>query len=286
MNRNLSNNKLSIKLLKEQIKLLRHLHVPLEKPKEGDWLSFREESGQTFQEYINSSPIFPREKGNTIYIQLLGEFSISQRKIIMFTAEFISFFFNLPTIIMDEISLSNIPSHAHRIHPSWGNRQILSKYILERILKPRIPKNAAAYVAFTAEDLWPGKGWNFIFGQASLIHRIGIWSIYRNGNADGSKNEFRLSLLRTMKTGAHETAHIFSIKHCISFNCLMNGANSREEADRRPLACCPECMAKICWATRIDPFERYRNLLKFCTKHNLFLEAKFYQNQINALNKR
>ncbi len=272
------------KLLKEQINLLRPLHTQMGKPKKGEWLSFKEESGQTFQEYLDSNPVLPREKRRIIYIQPLGDLSSLQRKIITLTAEFMSLFYNLPKVIVEDIPLSEIPPQAQRIHPQWGDHQILSKYVLYKILKPRLPKNAAAYIAFIAEDLWPGKGWNFVFGQGSLLHRVGVWSIYRNGNPENSEKDFRLCLLRTMKTGAHETAHIFSLKHCISYNCMMNGSNSREEADRRPLACCPECMAKICWISRADPLERYKNLTKFCVDQGLNAEAIFYQKHINTLN--
>ena len=38
-----------------------------------------------------------------------------------------------------------------------------------------LPKDAFAFVAFTSSDLWPGEGWNFVFGQASMEGRIGVW---------------------------------------------------------------------------------------------------------------
>ena len=47
-------------------------------------------------------------------------------------------------------------------------KQILTTHVLGEVLKPRLPKDAAAYIAFTASDLWPGEGWNFVFGQATL----------------------------------------------------------------------------------------------------------------------
>ena len=39
-------------------------------------------------------------------------------------------------------------------------------------------------LAITAFDLWPGPGWNFVFGQASLTERVGVWSMARNGDPD------------------------------------------------------------------------------------------------------
>ena len=151
------------------------------------------------------------------------------------------------------------------------------------ILIPRIPSDAAAYIAFTTKDLWPGKGWNFVFGQASLVNRVGIFSIYRNGNPDLTKNDFQRCLLRTIKTGAHEIGHMFSMEHCILYECLMNGANSQAESDRKPLTCCPECMAKICWATQTSPINRFIKLREFCMDNGFNVERGEYNRIISAL---
>ena len=270
-------------LLNRQIKLLTPLHTPLGPPKFGDWLYHHDEQGQTFKEYIHCKPNIPKGYNNIIYIQPIGEFSEMQLQIITLTGEFMELFFNLPIQIKKEYSLSNIPPYTRRVHPHWGVPQVLTKFILHSILKPNLPKDAAAYIAFTAEDLWPGEGWNFVFGQASLIDPIGVWSIYRNGNPDGGQSEFNLCLLRTMKTGAHETGHIFSMEHCIKYNCLMNGSNSQEEKDRRPLMCCPECMAKIAWATNSNPVDRYKKLMTFCKKSGLGKEAEIYKKYLDIL---
>jgi hypothetical protein len=63
----------------------------------------------------------------------------------------------------------------------------------------------------------------------------------------------------------------------------MCGSNNREEADRRPLALCPECAAKVCWATGADPVERYRRLAEFCKRVGLEDEAVFYGKCLAAL---
>jgi HSP20 family molecular chaperone IbpA len=58
----------------------------------------------------------------------------------------------------------------------------LSTYLLYEVLEPDRPEDALAYLALTASDLWPGEGWNFVFGQANLRRRVGVWSLYRNGD--------------------------------------------------------------------------------------------------------
>ena len=103
----------------------------------------------------------------------------------------------------------------------------------------------AAVLGITAYDLWPGPGWNFVFGQASLTQRVGVWSMARNGDPDESTAMRKLCALRTAMTATHETGHMFGIRHCIAYQCGMNGSNHSDERDRQPLEFCPECQAKL-----------------------------------------
>ena len=267
------------------VEKLRPLHQRLGKPQAGDWRAGpgRLERGQTFGQYLACRPVTPRGRRNTLYIQPLGEFTKTQRKIVTLTADFMGPYFNTPVKVQEDLPLSIIPRQARRTHPSWGVKQILTTYVLDSVLKPRLPKDAAAYLALTPSDLWPGKGWNFVFGQASLRERVGVWSIYRNGDPDKDEASFRLCLLRTLKTATHETGHMFSMRHCIAYECNMCGSNHRVESDRRPLALCPECMAKVCWAARIDPLRRYAKLSAFCKANGLAAEAESYGKSIRAL---
>ena len=259
------------------------LHTKLGKPRPGDRLDVHAEPGQTFREYLRSNPAVPHGKRRTIYIQPLGDFTDSQRRIITLTAEFMECYFGLPVKTKDDLQLSMIPAKAHRRHPDWGMEQILTTYVLDEILQPRLPDDAAACIALTASDLWPGKGWNFVFGQASIAERVGVWSIYRNGDPHQNDRSFRLCLLRTLKTATHEMGHLFSMQHCTKYECNMCGSNHREESDRRPLALCPECVAKVCWATAANPLKRYKKLAAFSKEQGLSSEAAFYEKSVAAL---
>ena len=72
------------------------------------------------------------------------------------------------------VPTSDIPAHAKRKHPEWGDRQLLSPYILDDLLVPGRPDDALAYLARTAADLWPGDGWNFVFGAGKWRDRVGV----------------------------------------------------------------------------------------------------------------
>lgn len=269
--------------LPAKYKRLLPLHEKLPKPKPGEWLDQHREPGQTYRQYIKSQPVRPTSRRNVIYVLPLGEFSTTQRKIIHLTAKNMEIYFGLKVRVEKDLSLDAIPKKARRVHPTWGDEQILSTYVLDDLLRPRLPKDAVCYIAFTTSDLWPGEGWNFVFGQASLQQRVGVWSIYRNGDPDQSEAAFKLCLRRTIKTATHETGHMFSMYHCIYYKCNMCGSNHRAESDSHPMWLCPVCLAKLCWANRLDPEKRYERLLEFAKENGLETEQEFYEKSLAAL---
>src|SRR5947199_264128 len=134
----------------------------------------------------------------------------------------------VPLVLRRRVPLSDIPARARRTHPEWGDARVLSTYVLHELLQPDRPDDALAYLALTASDLWPGEGWNFVFGQANLRQRVGVWSIARNGDPGPSAEEYRVCLRRTVMTAAHETGHVLTMAPCTAFRCLMNGSNHQE----------------------------------------------------------
>jgi archaemetzincin len=261
---------------------LEGLHHTLGPARAGDWLASHREPGQTFEEYLAVDPVTPKGARHKLYIQPLGEFTEAQRQVVTLTAEFLSLYFSLSVEILEDLPDSLVPQNRRRIGP-LGVEQLRTGYIRDEILVPRLPEDAAAFIAFTACDLWPGPGWNFVFGEASYHDRVAVWSICRFGNPDRGEEEFSKVLLHAMKTGAHETGHMFTIFHCTAYECNMCGSDSLEEAARHPLWLCPECMAKVCWATGADPVARYRKLSAFCGQHGFTHEHEFYQKSIKTL---
>lgn len=261
------------------------LHEKLPPPQPGEWLAEHRESGQTYRDFLRSKPIRPTATRRVLYVQPLGDFTATQRKIIDLTAEYMEVYFGLPVTIQKSIGLETIPSSARRKHPRWGMDQVLTTHVLEKVLYPTLPADAMARIAFTASDLWPGEGWNFVFGQASLNRRVGVWSVYRNGDPEAGDEAFRLCLLRTIKIATHETGHMFSMQHCIFYRCNMAGANHLDEADRHPLWLCPLCLAKLCWATGVEPADRFRRLSDFCARQGLDKEQAFFRRSLELIEK-
>lgn len=273
-------------MLPPQFRKLLPLHTKLGEPKPHDWLTEHAEPGQTFRQYLRNQPIKIDSKRRVIYVQPLGDFNATQKKIVDETAEFMGVYFQLPVKVREPLSLDIVPQSARRKSGTFGSEQILTTYVLDEVLKPRLPKNAVAFIAFTTSDLWPGEGWNYVFGQATLSDRVGIWSISRYGNPDCSDKAYQLCLLRTLKTATHETGHMFTMAHCTLYECNMCGSNHLEEADRRPLEVCPHCLAKLCYATDADPTERFEKLLEFYKTHGLAAEQAFCEKSLAVLKKR
>ena len=262
------------------MKAVEPFFTPMGKPQPGDWLASHPESGQTFEEYVNSNPNIPTAERRTIYILPLGKFNAMQQKIIGETQEYMQAFFGLPIKMLPQRPLpATFATGDSRMKGYPPRRQIRTGFIMDKILKPAIPKDAAALIAFTNEDLFPDESMNYVFGQASLEDRVGIWSLARLGE----KIDQTTFLKRTMKIAVHEAAHMFGFKHCTKYECVMSGTNSLAETDRRPIDACPECMAKICWMTHTKPEERYEKLAAFCRKYGLAKEADEFKNKAAAV---
>lgn len=245
------------------------LHPPLGTPQSGDWLDQHFEPGQTFAQYIRSDPVVPNAERHLLYVQPIGPFTSGQRRLLELNVEYLEICFRCPVRILPELSGSVIPKSHRRIHPHTGKEQFHATYIWDQIRKPRVPPDAVACIAFTATDLWPGRNWNFVFGQASVKDRVGVWSFARFGDPDADEQSFAECLGRSLKTASHETGHMFSIHHCIAAECNMCGCNTLEESDRRPITFCHHCLAKILWATKADSVERFRDLRDFCERNGL-----------------
>jgi archaemetzincin len=254
-------------------KKLLPLHARLARPQPGDWLASHKEAGQSFDQYRRNHPDRLALDKILICVQPIGEFSATQRRLVDDTAEALGRCYGARIKTLDPIPLSDIPATARRTHPLSGEEQILSVYVLDKLLAPRRPPEASAMLAFTATDLWPGEGWNFVFGQASLTGRVGVWSLARYGDPATSDEAYVAALRRTAKVAIHETGHMFGIAHCTAFACGMNGSNSLDETDRTPLPFCPECSAKIWWTCGIAPKTWFAELAEWAARHHLDDEA-------------
>ena len=257
------------------------LNEKMGKPKERDWLATHPEPGQTFVEFVNSNPGRLGATRTTLYVQPLGEFTAGQGKLVDDTVEMMAILYGMPVKKLPGIGLDVVPAAARRVHPQWGDKQILTSWVLEYLRTKVRPADAVAVIALTTSDLWPGEGWNFVFGEASLTEHVGVWSLYRYG--DLAKEDYTTVLRRTLKVATHETGHMLGMAHCTAYYCGMNGSNNREEMDAAPMAFCAECAAKVWWACREDPKTQCEKLAAWAEGKKLVAEAAFWRREAEAL---
>lgn len=254
---------------------------PMGIPGRYDWLWDNKETGQTFDEYIAGNPTLPNGERKLIYVQPIGNFNTQQSQVIKTTSDYLEAFFGLPVKRLPiKAAPGKLKEPEQRMIDYPPHRQLRSGYFLETVLPAVLPKDAAALIAFTDEDLYPDPTMNYVFGQASLENRVGVWSLHRLDD----QATFDTFLRRTMKIAAHETGHMFSFRHCTKYECVMSGSNHLAETDRWPIDACPECMAKIAWMNKEKPIDRYKRLAEFARRYRLTEEAVDFEKKANAVN--
>lgn len=192
--------------------------MPLPVPGPHDWLSNHPEGGQTYEEFLRSHPNKPDWQRHTIYLQPLGEFAPGESPSLNLLQQFATAFFSMPVTVLPALNLAR-GTLTSRKNPYSGQTQLLTTGILS-LLSRELPGDAFAPLGITMIDLYPDPAWNFVFGQASLRQRVGVYSFARynprffDETPAGSPEELsRLMLRRSCKVLAHETSHMFGIAH-------------------------------------------------------------------------
>jgi len=259
------------------------LFSPMPPPQPGDWMQAHPESAQSFQEYAASRPVRPTVGRHTIYLSQLGPMAPKDRARLDVLREYMEVFYTLPARFGPAASLEGVTS---RDRPMFGRtvRQYLSREILEKTLPPLLPKDGFCLQAVTMEDLYPEASWNYVFGQAMLDDRVGVYSLVRFYPAFWGQGESEAAEQKGLKRGlatlVHETGHMFGVWHCQKYECVMNGSNSLAESDRRPIHLCPECLKKFRWNTGFDVVGRYEALRKFYAAHGMAAEAAWVEKRL------
>ncbi|MBA62784.1 MAG: hypothetical protein CMJ76_10515 [Planctomycetaceae bacterium] len=254
---------------------------PIAMPRSGDWLATHKETGQTYAQYLKSNSNRPDRRRNIIYLLPLDKF---QNPALKDLASCMESFYGLKTEILSLMPIQGLAVKT-RIHPQTQQRQALTTDILS-VLKTRLPTNAYCLLAVTMTDLYPAESWNFVFGQASLQQRVGVYSFARYqpgfpGAGDPDTAKARM-FRRSVKTLLHETAHMFGMQHCIYYNCLVNGSNHLQETDTVPLHFCPVCLRKAFRANPELPSVRYPRIAATFREVGLTAEAEWFEERVKT----
>jgi archaemetzincin len=245
-------------------------------PRPGDWMSAHPEQPQSFDTYVGSTPVRPTLARHTIVIVPLGPMTDKDRQQLFVLREFMEIYFTLPVRIGPAVELTDVKSRQRPINGRLV-RQYLSSDVLRMKLPPLLPADALCLQAVTMEDLYPEEAWNYVFGQALLQARVGVYSLVRFYPAFWDQPDTpearQLALARSLKVLVHETGHMFGVWHCQKYYCNMNGSNNLPESDRAPIHLCPDCLKKFRWNIGFDPILRYEALEKFYKAHAMPDEA-------------
>jgi len=255
---------------------------PIPVPGPDDWLTDHGETGQTFEGFLASKPNTPDKVRNIIYLQPLGDFLPKQSPSLVKLREFAADYFQMIVKTLPPLSETE-HRFTSRLNPRTHNRQVLTVDILS-FLQNRVPPDAFCVLAITMVDLYPDPKWNFVFGQASLRERVGVYSFARYDPAFyGRRREkdYQETLLRrSCKVLVHETGHVFGVAHCIYFSCIMNGSNHLGESDRRPFHLCPVCLHKLYHSIGFDVLKREEDLLRFYKQNQFKDEARWTSDRL------
>lgn len=251
-------------------------------PGPNDWRTAHPEPGQTFEQFVASQPNMPDAERRMLTMVPLGEVPAGAAKPEVLRA-YAEAFFALPARLLPPIAPGELSKVRSRTNASTGKKQLLTPDLL-KLLQSRIARDAFSLSAFTSVDLFPDDSWNYVFGQASLSERVGVFSFARYDPAffgeapqAGDERKFEHRALRVM---THETGHMFGLKHCVHFTCVMNGANHMEEADRWPLHFCPVCLRKLQRSIGFDVVARYQALERFYSAAGLADEAAWTRERL------
>ena len=244
-------------------------------PDPSDWLANHREPGQSFDQFLRTKRNRFEKPRTTLYLQPIGEFEPKAANVLDQVADYAGIFFDADVTVQDPVAVQTL-GVTTRENPIGRNQQLLSPEVLTW-LKKDVPKDAYARIAVTMIDLYAADSWNFVFGQASLRDRVGVYSFQRYGEPGTPR-----FLRRCLQVFAHDTGHMFAFYHCIHYECLMNGSNHLHESDQAPLFLCPVCLRKLHTANPFEIRSRYQLLGSFLREGRLEDEAEWIDRRLRS----
>ena len=226
----------------------------------------------------------PKPNFNTILIvpvgaQAFGCALVQDAKFLDHIRSYVTaFYYPLPVEVFDTpLSLKGVSRRSNE----HDKPQYLISEIFSLINKKTL-RNSKVYLrlGILFDDIYPGDEWNFVYGQAIPSERVGVFSFARHSSFfnDGltvkdvdldslDNKEVIFWLKHSMHTAVHEIGHLFNIKHCIYYQCFINGSNGAGEHAGKSSFECPVCLRKVLYvlsigsSSRVEVVTRYERLI-------------------------
>lgn len=149
-------------------------------------------------------------------------------------------------------------------------------------------------VAVTMADIYLDEIEDWVYGLARSLDAFAVYSFARLDALYPASSQILLSsaltdehrvimIRRCVKILLHELNHLFGLKHCIYYTCLMNGANNEAEMDRQPLYLCPVCLRKLYSTFQFSIRDLYENFANICGKYRLEEERMWYLKRLDCI---
>jgi len=243
-------------------------------PIEGDWLWTNEEYYQTFDLYndLEAMRNIPNKYKNVIYLKNMDEGmegSLITDDVLNKLIQIVSLYYPqgvkldiLKTKDNFETLKVKFRTNDFTLQKQYNGCEALGALI------PLRPHDGFMVLGITSFDIYNKEEQNFVFGLASAFDSTGCFSINRFylDHSFTFKDPAEI-MINSIKSAAgtmiHEVGHIFGIKHCVYYNCKMNGTNSIEESQRVPVFdFCPVCIRKLWNTLEFDIKDRVLQLSK------------------------
>ena len=256
----------------------------------------RSEPAQTYAEFLAEDPPRPEPPRRSLAILPIGEYPrgliVEYERVHLVRspepavlAQLCEAWFGLPVRVLPAMTDERLESMP--IRERDGRRQLDAEVLLAW-LETQLPDDCACVLALTLEDLYqPSEaaqdgGSEYVFGLASIADRVGVHSMLRYdpgfADADDRPADFeRIILTRAVRVVVHETAHMFGLRHCFHYSCVMNPTAGIADLDRAPLRLCPVCLRKLWHATGVDLEARWRQLAELASRLELDEEARWFE---------
>jgi archaemetzincin len=251
-------------------------------PLPGEWLAAHREHGQSFEAFLKSGANRPDAARRVIYFLPIGQFTDMGSPSPAALREYAEAFFQMEVRVLPGYE-PGADEFLPRVNDFTTYPQIHSRHVMA-FLRKRLPADAYCLIGVTMTDLYPDAKWNFVFGQASLRERVGVFSFARYDpvffGMERGADYMKSMLRRSCHTLSHEITHMFGLWHCIYYKCVINGSNSLRESDEQPLHPCVVCLRKLHEATEFDVVKRYKELEAFYKKHDMSDEAEWVARQL------
>ena len=149
---------------------------------------------------------------------------------------------HLKEVFPGNVQISNplhIPKGAYNSHRKQFNSTAILSYLLTQLT------DYDRFLAIAEVDLF-SYGFNFVFGEADVLHRIAIISLTRlHQEYYGLPEDKNMFFLRTIKEAVHELGHTYGLIHCPNPKCVMHFSNSLSDTDRKSCKFCEMCKSKL-----------------------------------------